>query len=119
MMQPGQRRKRVNDSMSLCFTRTCLFTEVPRVRTERHQEFPPPAQSTLNGDSPRDTGSNGQGGHKLYTELKHTCFTPYRKRMETERWVGREREEEAEAEGGGGFGDLHSYSNTKEHVQIV
>ncbi len=39
-------------------------------------------------------GAWGQRGHILYTELKHTCFTPYRKR--TEAWWRRQKGREDE-----------------------
>lgn len=73
------------------------------------------------GDSPGDTGAWGQRGHILYTELKHTCFNPLQKKEkgiveETEGTGGRKRRIRREWKG---VRYLDSYSNTKEHVQIV
>lgn len=75
---------------------------------------------TVQGDT--GEGAGGQRGHTLYTELKHTCFTLYRKRTKA-----KVEETERKGQGGGGGEDkkvgvgryLESYSNTKEHVQIV
>lgn len=61
-------------------------------------------------------GAWGQRGHILYTELKHTCFTPYRKR--TEPWRGnrgegsrREGEERIRRQGGWIFTHIQIQKN--------
>lgn len=69
------------------------------------------------GDSPGDTGAWGQRGHILYTELKHTCFTPLQKKEkgiveETEGMVGEEEEDKKGGEGGSAFRLIFKYKRT-------